>query len=513
MSDINCILLYGNDTIPTNKNAGPFRIATELRNNGYTVQTIDLTAFDGFDADLELILNNIISEKTLWLGISTTFLYNIFGFPYNFTPEDKEKKLKHNPLLDSDLKRFVSWVREKSPNIRLISGGTRQYFLEDYGFTIFHFYSDKEIVDFTKDCETWRLPAAELPDNQHIHGSEFQDFVNSQIIYDPNDIIFAGEALSIEISRGCIFKCKFCGFPLNGKTKGEWIKNSHTLKEELIRNYEIFGTTDYIFSDDTYNDSDYKVKLLYDEVYNKLPFQINFATYIRLDLMLRYRDMIDYLAESGLVSCQFGIETINPDSAKVIGKGVDPRIQFEFIKELKQNRWKNILTSSGIIVGLPQERENEFALLEEFIFSDQNYLDHIDMHALHIFPPVEKISKQRTWSSVFDIEYQKYGYECYVDESGFVKWKNSQTRMNFDLADNFATTMNERIKNCEKFRFGGFGFILLKSLGINAVDLRNLSMRQIKEKYNIKYLINNVKKNYRTSLINLSKKHLLQIGE
>jgi hypothetical protein len=39
---IDCVLLYGNSTLPASKYAGTFRIATELRKHGYTVQTVDL---------------------------------------------------------------------------------------------------------------------------------------------------------------------------------------------------------------------------------------------------------------------------------------------------------------------------------------------------------------------------------------------------------------------------------------------------------------------------------------
>lgn len=53
MSSPDCIILYGNMLLPITKMAGPFRLASELRTHGYTVQTIDLTAFDGFDQDLE----------------------------------------------------------------------------------------------------------------------------------------------------------------------------------------------------------------------------------------------------------------------------------------------------------------------------------------------------------------------------------------------------------------------------------------------------------------------------
>ena len=39
----------------------------------------------------------------------------------------------------------------------------------------------------------------------------------------------------IEISRGCIFKCKFCPFALNGKQKGEGIRCMDPIRDELVQ--------------------------------------------------------------------------------------------------------------------------------------------------------------------------------------------------------------------------------------------------------------------------------------
>jgi hypothetical protein len=55
-----CILLYGDDLIPTSKYAGTFKIATELRNHGYSVECIDLSFYDSVDKEfLEKRKNNI----------------------------------------------------------------------------------------------------------------------------------------------------------------------------------------------------------------------------------------------------------------------------------------------------------------------------------------------------------------------------------------------------------------------------------------------------------------------
>jgi len=506
MENVDCILLYGNHSLPISKYAGTFRVATELRNHGYTVQTIDVTPFVGFDQDLRTVLDNLISEKTLWIGISTTFLFHIMGYPFFKTVMGKDARHKRNPKVDENLIEFVNYVKSKNPKIKLIAGGSRKFMVEEYGFKIFSFYTDKEIIEFTDWCAGKnKKPNIEFFGSQ-INGSEYKDFNSSQIIFHESDIIDSKDTLPMEISRGCIFKCKFCSFPMNGKTKGEWIKKPEILLDEFKKNYEYYGVTNYIFSDDTYNDSLDKVKMLYDDVYSKLGFDINFTTYIRLDLMIRYPETADYLKQSGLASALFGIETINKESGVAIGKGLDPVTQFQYVKELKKNQFKDVMTHSGIIVGLPKERTNEMELLEQFIFSDDNQLDHIVIDPLYLTPNSKDFVGHRNFYSEFDMEYEKYGYECYIEVSDSVmtevKWKNTANNMTFDKAAEFASRMNRKIEHeSDKFKYGGFAFPYFMSLGIPKTDLLTLSKRQISQKYDIKSLIDSRKQEYKQLLL------------
>jgi hypothetical protein len=223
--------------MPMSKYAGTFRIASELRKHGYTVQTVDTTAFNGFDNDLEDILNNLITSDTVWIGFSTTFLNTIFGLPYFRIQLSFDKRFAHVKDLDKDIKRFVTCVTKNNPNIKLIAGGSRRFMLEQFGFKVFKFYNDKEIIEFT-DYYAGKSKQIDLKYFSNvIEGSEFTEFSSSRIEFLENDILDSNDVLPIEVSRGCIFRCKFCSFPMNGKSKGEWIKRPNILLEELKRNY------------------------------------------------------------------------------------------------------------------------------------------------------------------------------------------------------------------------------------------------------------------------------------
>lgn len=502
---VNCIILYGDSARPLSKYAGTFRIATELRNHGYSVQTIDVSAFNNFDDELESILDKIISEKTLWIGFSTTFLYTIFGFPYFRSQSSFEKRFSHIKDLDKNLKKFINFVKSKNPKIKLIAGGSRKFMLEQFDFKVFKFYSDKEIIEFT-DYHAGRSKKIDLKYFSNlIEGSEYKNFTTSTIEFIKNDVVKSSDFLPIEISRGCIFRCKFCAYPLNGKTKGEWVKHTEVLRNEFIKNYEMHNVTNYTFADDTYNDSADKVKILYDEVFNKLPFKINFTSYIRLDLLMRNPETVDYLAESGLISCLFGIETINHASGKLIGKGVDPKLQFQFLKEIKKKQFKNVNTHSGFIIGLPKDRPDEMELLEEFLFSDENYLDNIVVEPLYITPKDSSANMTKNYYSEFDLEYDKYGYECYEEIGNStttdMRWKNKNLSFDFDDAVAFANKINYKVTNeSDKFKYSGWGYPYYLALGVTANDLKNLSKRQISQKYNLTAMTNEAKIQYKESL-------------
>jgi hypothetical protein len=473
--------------MPLQKHGGVFRIASELRKHDYSVMCLDMGAFERVSKldQIAEILSNVVTETTLWVGFSTSFFDKIFGLNFRSKRETSPK-----------LEAFLAFIRTLNPDIKIIAGGSRYFPLERHGVTIFKGYSDKEIVDFTKWCSTKKLSNLEFTTSL-VQGTEFKEFSSSQIRYVKEDLVQSLDAPPIEISRGCIFKCKFCAFPLNGKTKGDWVKHGEILLDELNYNYDKFGITHYTFTDDTYNDSLDKLKYLHDTVFSKLKFQIHFSSYLRLDLLMRFPESIEYLKASGLRSAMFGIETINHQSAKAIGKGVEPYTQLEYIRELKQNAFKDILISSGFILGLPYDTFDTLQEFDEFLSSDRNYLDSWHISALGLTPPNRF---NNTFYSEFDLTYEKYGYE--VDDFG---WFNKNTGLSYAHCYQIAETIMEKSKKHPKCKFAGFSYNYVRRLGIPESDIITLSRTELESKYNLGLLSNQECETYVTSMLNLSR--------
>jgi radical SAM superfamily enzyme YgiQ (UPF0313 family) len=464
------------------KPSGPYRLATELRSHGYKTLCINLKVFDGFDENLKLLIENVVSEETLWVGFSTTFT----AYPV----VNKDKK---NQILD-----LINFIKTLNPKTEIIAGGTRADYLSKYNIKIFKGYCDKEIIEFTEWCQ--KINKNLMFRSNIINGTEYLNFHNSQISYIKEDVVNSNEVLPIEIARGCIFKCKFCAFQLNGKKKGDWIKKAEVLKEELQRNYDNWGVTNYMFCDDTYNDSLDKIKVLQEHVYSKLPFKINFSAYLRLDLIMRFPEMAEVLKENGLESAVFGIETVRHRNAKLIGKGIDPLKQFDFIRELKQTHFKDIQCNSGFIFGLPYDTHESIQEDIEFLASDKNPLDSLTINTLRITP--KDLGPKSYWYSDIDVNYEKYGYEVWL-EGETVKWKNEKNGITFEDCLKYekeSTYKFDQIYNVKGMMVG-----YVKSLGVPLEEIKKLPLEEIRKKYNLMDRMLNQQENYKNQLFDVLK--------
>lgn len=484
----NCLLLFGNTHYHgVMKQAGPFRLATELRQAGFDTQCIDIGMLTKKDFPLlEKLINKYVDRETLWVGISTTFMDDIFGIPIKRLTPEEEINLEFHPSIDRTfLEQFIVACMKRNPMIKFIIGGGIYFNLHKYDFYHFRGYADREIVEFTKWCKDPSFkPNINRVGRMIQCDQDFEHFPTSVIKWEKNDIIAPTDVLPIEIARGCIFKCKFCNFPLNGKTKGEWIKRADVLYREFMYNYETFGTTKYGFMDDTYNDSIDKITNLYEHVFSKLPFKIEFTAFLRLDLLHRFKESAEILKLSGLKAAVFGIETINRKSAKAIGKGLDIDIQLDCLRELKANHFSEILTHSNFILGLPHDTKETLLETEQFLLSDKNPLDRWKAVTLNINPV--SLAWQKTYFSDIDLNYEQYGYTVTKGQhnSSSLKWALPANDLDYYYCETVADRINYESRQRKNYRIGGFDWCRAAGLCASE-DVLKLSNVELEEKYNL----------------------------
>lgn len=392
------IFLTGISGFEFQRSIGAYRIASHLRLHGYSVQVIDF--IDYFDEEeLFEILEKLTDKNTLALCVSTTFLKKIT------TDRMVASTYKQLRQMSESIKGVINRYKKKHPSVKILGGGANisWYKHEDIFDTIVTGYGEIAVLEYINSLKHRKKRIYPKVNNTNIINGDQHLFPVETMnhVWGENDCILPGETLPIEISRGCIFNCKFCSYPLNGKKKFDYLRDPELIKEEMIRNYEMFGTTNYMFSDDTFNDTTYKLEQLH-KVFTDLPFDLNFVAYIRLDLLYAHQEQINLLKEMGLGSAGFGIESLNPETAKLIGKGLAKDKIKEFLPRLYYELWEEkISVICSFIVGLPKETLEE---VEESF----KWMQSININS--IWMPLA-ITPSNFYLSDIDKNYEKYGYK------------------------------------------------------------------------------------------------------
>jgi hypothetical protein len=291
--------------------------------------------------------------------------------------------------------------------------------------------------------------------------------------------ILPNEGLPIELARGCIFKCKFCSYPLLGKKKGTYLRDPEEIRDELIKIYEAHGTTSYYFADDTFNDDNDKIEALH-KVFTSLPFQPKFSAYLRIDLINRYPHQADLLSEMGLIGNYFGLETMHPDSAKAIGKGLSPNKVKDRLYWL-QDKWKNkVNMAAGFILGLPYDNIQYFDELINWCMEKDNPIQNIAFYPLYMYPHLKKNLKE--YASEFSLNPEIYGYEFdHPTTPNF--WKLKDSPLSFELCREIARRFHNAVSPNNKI--SEFQMITALNTGIELQDLYTLTTSELYTKYDI----------------------------
>jgi predicted hydrocarbon binding protein len=446
------------DTIGYGKYAGTYKIATEIRNQGYTCQVVDLFSFYSY-SDLEKIVSKFCTSETVLVGFSCTLM-----------EQRKEGKVFNFGRTDDEFHSIVSKIKSINNNTKICLGGARMTY-NSYWHGVDYVIVNKGDVAILKllkhlidgeDIKTVKsTPCHVIDGNDYFYTQE--QFAFSNIRYVPEDIIFPGESLPIEVARGCVFQCAFCHFDLIGKKVGDWQKTESALRDELIMNHEKFGTTHFMFTDELINESLPKMKLIH-KVLTNLPFKISYTSYARLDLIWKFPEMREMLLESGAKSLAFGIETLNETAGKKIGKGLGEKRVKETLNYCAEI-WKGkIITSSNFIVGLPGEDEASIRNTVEYLVSDDCPLDVFGFLPLYI-----RSEHDGRGSSKIDQDPKKFGYTI---EAG-KPWQGND--MNFQQALNLVQDIFTDKRVLTKSKFAAATWIgRIINLGYTVEDIFNI---------------------------------------
>lgn len=443
------------DTVTIYKAIGAYKIANTLRQQGYTCLVVDhLHSFTLEEA--KQVIDNNVSNETLFVGFSNTFMPGLV---------DYETEL-------------VSYIKSVNPKCKIVLGGTKataNLNNKNIDYSIIS-YGESSIVKLANHLKN----DSPLNAYKNIYGvtvidgrnNDDYDFVNSKFEWTTLDVGGA-KVLPIEIARGCIFKCKFCSYPLNGKQNLDFIRHSDNLYEELQSSYDKYGVRDFYILDDTFNDNEYKLNILHDTI-KRLNFTPSFWAYTRLDLIAQNNGLIDKLYDIGLRGAYFGIETLNKRTGLIIGKGFDRAKQIKTIEQIR-NRYSNTLMMHGsFILGLPEEPIASMQQTFNQLIDGNIPLHSFIFHGLNLYK-----NESVPFNSELGKNYTQYGYTDIGTDahSPTINWKN--TYCDYKTVLELAETFNKQAQNSGRMYLSKQIGLSLKNLGYSEEFISNTKFNDI----------------------------------
>jgi radical SAM superfamily enzyme YgiQ (UPF0313 family) len=467
------------DTVTIYKAIGAYKIANTLRQQGYSCLVVDhLHAFT-LD-EIKKVIDNSVSINTLFVGFSTTF------FNSTLNSVNSDGSLTYGSILSGVMpqgidfeNQVITHIKSRHYNCKIIVGGTKAHANindKNIDYSIIG-YGEISILSLANHLKS-NTP---VPNSyRNIHGvtivdnrkNEGYDFVNSKFEWDELDIGNA-KVLPLEIARGCIFKCKFCSYPLNGKQNLDFIRNSDILYEEMQSSYDKYGVSSFYILDDTFNDSMYKLDILQATV-KRLTFQPKFWAYTRLDLIAQNNGLIDKLYDIGLRGIYFGIETLNKRTGLIIGKGFDRAKQINTISQIRERYGNQVTMHGSFILGLPEENISSMRQTFNQLMDESIPLHTFVFHGLNLYK-----NEAVPFNSELGKNFRDYGYtELNTNpNSPKINWGNPH--LDYNIANELAYEFNSTAQNSNRLYLPGQIGFSLKNLGFTDEQITNMRYKDV----------------------------------
>lgn len=483
---------------------GAYRLATELRKNNISVLVVDFfSKWVQSPKEFDNLIKNCISDQTCVVGFSSTF----------FSPEQTNKEsisswqdfmggnLFHWPDYNlNKIKVIINRIKKINNKVKIFYGGAMadniDSNLKNIGIDfIVQGLADHSFVDSVIRIKNNKQPKFNFKQDSKVidydvKGNSF-DFPSSIVSYDKSDFIRKNEVLPIETSRGCLFHCAFCAYPLLGRNKNhpDYHKKSEQISTEIEENFHNWNVSKYMIVDDTFNESTEKLKLVYKAI-QKSKVDIEFSAYLRLDLIARFPEQIKLLKDMGLRSAFFGIETLHEQAGKSIGKNSYKVI--DLLEKIRET-WKDDVAIYGsLIAGLPYENYDTISEWMQWIYDKKHLLE------IYKLTPLD-INSHSSFKSKICQNPEQYGYK--FDNEG--KWINN---VGFGLNDAIKLSNEWMDKGWQegRLKLAGWDMMGMQNLGYSFHDLKDLTLNNI-DYDNLKPKYLEIVSSYKNNLLNYLK--------
>jgi len=459
MSDV-VIVTFLTDSARLVRYPGSYQVAWYLRSQGFSTQVLDFVYFMTKEQRLTLY-KKFITKDTKVIGWAPFVM-------------GSSQKYDHGLPLVIEI---LNEIKENFPWAKIVVGGqVVRWFLND-GYKLFSFKVDAVFdgegeYTFLEYCN-YVFKKQKHPDFQLINSMKIikpsrpYDISKCGMRYEENDFILPGESLPLELSRGCIFKCKFCQYPNIGKDKDDFNKSMELIRDNLIYHYEKFGITRYHLTDDTLNSHRERTRQFY-EMTKTLPFKIEYIGYVRIDLLDIWPEQQDILPESGMISCHFGIESLDPESCKLIGKGWGAKNYKAWLPKIKKYWGDRVIINCSLIAGLGKETQKDWENTYKWFMEsgiDDYFYNPLTLSPTIMLSEFEKKAEYYGYTWEDPIKQPFHWKSKYNDFQSVKKWHR------FQFTDEYLKKRIPSVWNYVSYRNQGFSKNqILKS---NYYDLKN----------------------------------------
>ena len=404
--------------------AGPYVIKANLIDHGINTIVLDWFRFISDNEKFFEYLENFIDENTKVIGIANTFLYPPFQHGEKHNDSSGLSALPTNNRLDETvigsfalylwennntsledwLKRLRALLDKYNKNAKIIIGGARSTRIlqmaplapENYCIKKYVDYIIVGMADYAIKQLVEKIRTNEKIDNLHVYHDLNFIFCDREpwktpityiptMRYNKSDCFEKSHWAGLEVGRGCAFNCKYCYYEKRFSNK----KPIKLLEEEIKRNYYDLGITKYNITADCFNDNR-KFVGEWAEMVASLNFNIEWASYVRVDPFHKWPEMMDEMIGSGFKAGWFGVETLSHEAGKFAGKGLNPETVKALLQLLRDKGGDDIWITTYFIIGLPKETKESLNNTLQWLLN-QKIIDEIQTSILDIGPFIEEL--------------------------------------------------------------------------------------------------------------------------
>lgn len=212
-----------------------------------------------------------------------------------------------------------------------------------------------------------------------------------------------GQPLPLALSRGCVCRCSFCGdYPFWGRFRS---RSGRDAADELEHHLNFYGARSFEFNDLAINGNLQALEQLCDRIIARgLPVEWSSYAYIReLPEGLPAR-----LRRAGCVMLRFGMESA---SDAVLRRMRKPHRTAAARAMFAQLSAAGIRVNIGLMVGFPEETEEELEQTFAFLRQNQQHIDEVDSLSVFYIKPLSEVEQHPG----------RYGVRFPADDA--VRWK------------------------------------------------------------------------------------------